>query len=854
MSTTLANRYGHFESSGRRFVVTDPSTPMPWVNVICNGRYGLVVSQNGGGFSWFDNSQLNVLTRWEMDLARDDHGRFLFLADRESGTVWSLTPQPCGTKFESYRCEHSPGITRFVTRVHGIEAEWSLSVPPNENGEVWLVKLTNRSGTPRKLRIASFFEWCCGVAPDTKREFHRLFFTTRYDAADRTISARKNMWDAPLRNDASLIERQRDHWNRPWPYAAAHAVHPGAGLTFTADLAIGDKSTFFGRYGQVARPAAMVSKTMPDHDAPNNFGRFGDASASLGGDFDLAPGASATLGFSIAIAEDEETAASLAQRLARPEQAAKAIDGASRMWDGPLAASTVQSSMPDFDLLNSHWLAYQAISGRLWGRTGYYQQSGAFGFRDQLQDSQVWLPREPNRTREQILLHAAHQFADGSVYHWWHPLAEFGLRTLCSDDYLWLPFLTAQYIKDTGDWTILSATAPFVDDAAGASLLDHCRRSIERGLSRLSPRGLPLIGSCDWNDGLSSMGVEGRGESVWLAQFMIAMLDDFAHVVANDGSIAPDAKLAEKYRTARRDLARSVNQHAWETHDRSGGWYRAATRDDGSWIGTRDNQEGKLFLNTQTWAVLSESAPADREQAAWEAVRRHLLAPMGPLLSWPAYTEPDPTIGYITRYAPGLRENGGVYMHAATWALAAAAKRRDIESVERIWRAVSPPARCAADADSYWAEPYVMPGNVDGPLSSTPGKAGWTWYTGSAAWLNRVSLEWVIGLRPTWEGLLIDPCPFPSLGRVEATRLWRGRSIRVRFDAAAAVPGGVPRLTINGIAHSGTLITTADVSKCGPGEVVIDVAWSLEVRTNGVAHMATAAAEPKTPTAAPTSR
>ncbi len=832
----LANRFGHFDPTGRRFIVTDPRTPMPWVNVICNGRYGLVISQNGGGFSWLDNSQLNVLTRWEMDLARDCHGKWLYLADVSAGEVWSLSPQPCmqasSEPPQGYRCEHAPGSTTFFSRHGEIATEWTLTVAPTDNVEVWRVRITNHGAASRRLRIASFFEWCCGVAPDTKREFHRLFFTTRHhgprsdDGAGlvAAITARKNMWDAPLRNDAGTVEREKGHWNRPWPYAAAHAV---GGIRFDRALAVGDKATFIGRYGSPVRPAALTEREPVGADALNNFGRFGDASAALGGDFVLAPGATATVVFTLTIGADEPEAIDLAGRYTNEAAADRAVAASAAMWDAILAGSTVRSAMPDFDLLNNCWLPYQAISGRLWARTGYYQQSGAFGFRDQLQDSQVWLPRDPGQTRRQILLHAAHQFADGSVYHWWHPLAEFGLRTLCSDDYLWLPFLACQYIKDTGDWSILDAPAPFVDNPSGAPLVEHCKLSIARGLARRSERGLPLIGSCDWNDGLSAMGVEGRGESVWLAQFMAALLDDFALVMDRRG----ETRLAAEYRAARVSLAAAVNQHAWEPGDGAAhGWYRAATRDDGRWIGTRQAAEGKCFLNTQTWAILSGTAPKDREDEAWAAVRQHLLAPMGPLLSWPAYTEPDPTIGYITRYAPGLRENGGVYMHAATWALAAAARRRDVASVEKIWRSISPPTRAAGDsAEGYWAEPYVTPGNVDGPLSSTPGKAGWTWYTGSAAWLNRVSLEWIVGIRPVWEGLLIDPCPFAALGTVDATRTWRGFRVRVRFHASEYVAGGRVRLRLNGREFAGSVLRPEDLA--GQPEALVDVSWEPAAAT-----------------------
>ena len=825
----FANRYGQFDPSGRSFTITDHRTPMPWVNVICNGRMGLVISQNGGGFTWCDNSQLNVLTRWEMDLVRDSYGKFLYIADLDSKEIWSGAPGPCQVPTEHSACTHAIGSTTFKTEHAGIRCEWTLGVAPKDTVEVWRVKLTNTGSAVRRLRVSSFFEWCCGVAPDVKREFHRLFFTTRHDPARHAIIVHKNMWDAPHRNDMPATEKEKKHWNHPWPYVAAHAVS-GA---ISSHLAIADKATFLGRYTPQQRPQAMTAPGIPANLAKNNFGRYGDASAALGGDVTLAGGQSIELAYTLAIAPDEAGVLALIDQYTNVKAVQNALDGASAMWDAITAPAQVRSEMPDFDVLNSYWLAYQAIGGRLWARTGYYQQSGAFGFRDQLQDSQVWLPRDPAQTRKQILLHAAHQFADGSVYHWWHPLAEMGLRTACSDDYLWLAYITANYIKDTGDWSILEEHAIFVDDPKGATLLEHCKRSIAKSLGRQSPRGLPLIGSCDWNDGLSSMGVDGKGESVWLAQWLCVVLEDFAHVLehaakGHNGSGAGELALAKQYLAARGKLIDAVNAHAWDGES-GGQWYRAATRDDGRWIGTKPNSEGKIFLNTQTWAVLSGTAPKDREDACWASVREHLLHPMGPVLSYPAYTEPDPTIGYITRYAPGLRENGGVYMHAATWALAAACKRRDVQAVEKIWRSISPPLR-GQDADAYVAEPFVTPGNVDGPISTTPGKAGWTWYTGSAAWLNRVSLEWVLGVRAVWDGLLIDPVPFAALGEVEATRLWRGKQVRVRFNAGQYVPGMPASVTVNGKAIAGQVIRVEEFA--GEKDLVVDVSWGVHVRAS----------------------
>jgi len=802
----LANRYGSFDATGRAFTITDAGTPMPWVNVICNGRYGLVISQNGGGFSWFDDAQHNVLTRWEMDLVRDCYGKFLYLADLDTDQVWSLAPAPCHPTYEKYSCTHTPGSTTFATAHNGVSARWTLAVAPRDAVEVWQVELTNTGRVPRRLRLSSYFEWTCGVAPDTKREFHRLFFNTLFDARRRAIVATKNMWDIPPKSEA-------EHWNKPWPYAAAHAV---CGRPFERDLAIADKSTFLGRYQSTANPAAMTAKGKPI-GTPVGFGRFGDAAAALGGDLTIEPGATVRLHYLLTIGADEKEALSLVDAYSGEGQAERVVRDAEEDWRRRTSPTTVLTQRTDFDLLNNHWLPYQAISGRMWGRTGYYQQSGAFGYRDQLQDSQVWLPLDPTRCLDQLMLHAGKQFKDGSVYHWWHALADFGNHTACSDDYLWLPFVTASYLRETGDFAALDKTAPFVDDPTPVSLMEHCRRAMQRSFLRFSERGLPHIGSCDWNDGLSAMGVEEKGESVWLGMFLCSILNDFASIYDH----LNDSDSAEDCRRRRAQLIKAINTHAWD-----GAWYRYGTKDNGEWVGASSSPEGKIHLNAQTWAILADVAPAQRVEAAWQSVKGSLLSPYGPLLLAPAYTQPDPTIGYVTRYSPGSRENGGVYMHAATWALAAAAKRRDSAAVQSIFDSISPPRRCV-QADAYRAEPYVTPGNVDGPLSDLPGRAGWTWYTGSAAWLNRVCLEWVLGIRPTWEGLLIDPCPVADLGMVRVERRWRGCSVRVSFDAGDFSPADQPVLTVNGEVIVGNVIPESLlVAAGGPsGRIEVEVTW-----------------------------
>ena len=448
----------------------------------------------------------------------------------------------------------------------------------------------------------------------------------------------------------------------------------------------------------------------------------------------------------------------------------RALKDVRAQWTARLANHRVETPESSVSYLTNDWLRYQTIAGRIWGRCGYYQQSGAYGYRDQLQDSQVWLTIDPARCRAQINTHAAHQFADGSVYHWWHPLSEQGLITRMTDDLLWLAFVTANYIRETGTLDILHDEAPFLDDRTPSSLLEHVRRAFARVFNRTSKRGLPFIGAGDWNDGLSAAGLQERGESIWLGHFLAGLLADWSEIYRRIGN-ERGAKDLEARRAA---LVIAINAHGWD-----GDWYVRATLDDGSLLGSSDSTAGRIFLNAQTWAILNDVAPPDRARACWNAVCRHLISEAGALLLAPAFEVPDQRVGYITRYAPGLRENGGVYTHAATWAIAAACKMRDADRVDELLTAINPAVK---DPEKYWAEPYVLPGNVDGPQSPHHGRGGWTWYTGSAAWLHRVINEWVLGVRPEWDGLRIAPCLPPTWTHATMQRPYRGATLDITID------------------------------------------------------------------------
>lgn len=825
----VRNPYGRFREDGREYIITNPRTPRPWVNIIANPRLGLAVSQTGSGFTWIDNSQLAVITRWQQDLNQDASGKFLYARDAETGVVWSLSPAPVWAADATYRCHHGIGYTTFVCERDGIRSAWTLFVDEARTVECWLVTLENVSGRARRIELTAYAEWNCGVAPSPRREFHKLFLETTYDPSRRSVIARNHMWE--------VSNARWGHWNTPFPYVSALAC------TEPVVRAEGDKAAFLGRYGELRAPAALAQT-----DWAGRFGRHQDPIAAITSEIELPPGTRHELGYALAVGMDEAGARVLLDEALHVSVLRASLERVQAAWARRLSAHRIETPVGTLNYVINDWVRYQAISGRLWGRAGYYQQSGAFGFRDQLQDSQVWLTIEPQRCREQIRLHAEHQFADGSVYHWWHPLTEQGHVTRMTDDLLWLAFVTANYIKETGDYTVLEERAAFLDEARPVAIIEHVERAFSRVFSRMSPRGLPYIGAGDWNDGLSACGLLEHGESIWLGHFLAGLLADWAEVYRRreqgtrkreqgagsreqgagkreDGAGSRDQGLrrregadshwagpapgraalawlerAAELEQSRAALVAAINEHGWD-----GGWYWRATLDDGSKIGSRENRVGRIFLNAQTWAILNDVAPAERRAAAWAAVVEHLVTEAGALLLAPAYDLPDERIGYITRYAPGLRENGGVYTHAATWAIAAACRMRDAETVGRLLTAINPALK---DAEQYWAEPYVLPGNVDGPVSPYFGRGGWTWYTGSAQWLHRVVTQWVLGVRPEWDGLVVDPCLPPSWSAARMTRPWRGCTYEVEMVRVAGRAG--VRVSLDGRRLTGNVLPPPD--------------------------------------------
>lgn len=757
-SGLMPGRYGRFDGTGDEYVIHDVRTPRPWINVLANERYGVVLSQAGGGFSWFENCQIYRLSRWEQDLVQDAQGRFLYVQD-EDGRIWSTTYQPTRVDAELEEVRHGLGATTFVREVDGIETRHTVFVPREEPCELWLVRLTNRSGRARRLRLASYLEWHLGGIGDWHREFHRLFVECQ--AEGDAMFAWKH---------AGLEEGRRD------PLEAPHAAFV-RWLGVNAVEWCASKVAWLGPCGDPASPDALGAPHMPRGEA-----RWDDPVAAGATWVQLAPGETRTVGLVIGAGTDRAEARALAQAWSI-ETAELELDATRRHWRALGRAAEVDTPDEALNVLTNAWLPYQAVAGRMMARCAYYQQGGAYGYRDQLQDSLLMLARDPARTERQIVIHAEAMYGDGGVRHWWHPGRPVFVESRHSDTCLWLAFALSETLRETGSHAILDRRCTFLDRStqlpgSEGTVLDHALRGIGRALERRSPRGVPLIGAGDWNDGLSHAGLDGRGESFWLAMFLYDVLRRWEPILAGRGMERERATFSAEAEA----LRQAVETHGWD-----GEWYLAGTRDDGRPFGSSENAEGQVFLNPQTWAVISGIASPDRAAKAMEIVRQRLVKDYGALLLDPAFSQVDPYIGYITRYAPGVRENGGVYSHASTWAVQAFAMLGDAATAHAIYCGMAPPLRSAANADAYAAEPYVMPGNVDGPDSPYEGRAGWTWYTGSATWMTRMALEWICGVRASDAGLIIAPCTPADWDRYRVRRQYRGDVFDIEIEGRGQV-------------------------------------------------------------------
>ena len=768
------NGIGGFARGGREYVITlddERCTPMPWINVIANPSFGFIVSAEGGGYTWSINSQQNPLTPWPNDPVSDSPHEVIYLRDEDSGTVWSATASPIRVHGANYAARHGKGYSCFAHAAHGIELELLQYVPVDDSVKLSRLHLRNRSGRARRLSITAYVEWALGPNGTVPAPF----VVTSIDAGTGALFAR-NAWRAESGERIAFIDLG------------------GAQTSCT-----GDRAEFLGRHGAVDRPAAVCG------NAPLS-GRVGagiDPCGALQTRVELAADAEIEIVFLLGDAESHAQAEALVEKY-RAADLDAVLRAATAQWEEVL--NTVQVRTPDraLDILLNDWLLYQTLACRVWARSAYYQSSGAYGFRDQLQDVMALCVSRPDVAREHLLRSASRQFIAGDVQHWWLPPAGQGIRTRMTDDRVWLPYVAAHYIEVTGDVALLDEMVSFIEGAPlkdgqheafslpavareQASFYEHCARAIDVSLA-LGTHGLPLIGTGDWNDGMNRVGENGRGESVWLAWFLLATIDAFApRAQARD-----DRERAARWLSFAATACTALEAAGWD-----GQWYRRGYYDDGTPLGSSESSECKIDVIAQSWSVIAgATAPAHGAQAM-AAVDEHLIRDDDKLalLFTPPFDQTPLDPGYIKGYPPGIRENGGQYTHGAIWSVFAFARLGQGDRAASLFAILNPISHSSApDAVArYQVEPYAACADV---YSVAPhvGRGGWTWYTGSASWLYRAGLEAIVGFRLQGDVLTIDPCVPRVWPGYEITFLYRGaRNAITRYEIAVENPRRVSR-------------------------------------------------------------
>jgi cyclic beta-1,2-glucan synthetase len=748
------NGLGGFANDGREYVTilgAGQSTPAPWINVISNDRFGFQVSESGSGYTWSRNSRENQLTPWSNDPVSDPSGEAILVRDEVTGEVWSPTALPVREDWP-YVARHGQGYSRFEHESHGIALDLLAYVAKKDPIKISRLRLENRSGAARRVSVTAYVEWVLG----SSRSRSAPFVVTKLDASTGAILARNS-------------------WNEEFADGVAFADLGGKQTAWTTD-----RTEFLGRNGTLDQPAALSRGATLQKRAGGQF----DPCAALQTIVDLAPGGRAEVVFFLGEGRGEDDARELVRKY-RGVDLDAVLREVHAQWRDIAGALQVKTPDRSMDILLNNWLLYQALSCRVRARSAFYQAGGAFGFRDQLQDVMALTVAAREVTREHLLVAAAHQFVEGDVQHWWHPPSGRGVRTRMSDDLLWLPYATLHYVEVTGDETVLDETVPFLEgpelepdqtehyfqpsvSRESATLFEHCARALDIRLAG-GRHGLPLMGSGDWNDGMNRVGVHGEGESVWLGWFLHSNLWEFAKIAEKRGETVRVARWRERVAT----LKAALEKDGWD-----GDWYRRAFFDDGTPLGSASNEECRIDSIAQSWGVISGAADPGRAARAMAAVEAYLVRRGDGLvlLFTPPFDKTALDPGYIKGYLPGVRENGGQYTHGALWSLIAFAGLRQGDKAGELFSILNPINHAATRAGvyRYKVEPYVAAADVYAEHPHV-GRGGWTWYTGSAGWMYRAGVEWILGFRIRGAALHLDPC---------IPRAWPGYRITFRYHSA----------------------------------------------------------------------
>jgi cyclic beta-1,2-glucan synthetase len=771
------NGLGGFAAEAREYVVVLPAgqwTPAPWVNVIANAQFGTLASADGFGTTWSQNAQQNQLTPWCNDPVSDSPAEAIYIRDDANGDLWSATPLPIREAAAPYVIRHGFGYSRFQYNTRGIALDLLQFVPLEDSLKISRLKITNTSAQSRQLSVTHYLDWVLG----NQRGKTLPFVVTEIEPSTAALLAR-NPWSGDFQSRIAFMDMA------------------GRQQTYT-----GDRSEFIGPHGSLAEPKALLG----GHGLSNRVGAGLDPCGALQTACSLLPGETIELTFMLGEEASPAAAVALIERY-RSLDLDAALKNVTDYWDRTLGAIQVKTPDRSMDILVNGWLLYQTLSSRVWARTAFYQSSGAYGFRDQLQDVMALMISRPQIAREHILRAAARQFEAGDVQHWWLPSSGQGVKTRVADDRIWLAYVLAEYLDVTEDFAVLDEQVPFLagdplpegspenfsapGSTSAGTLFDHCVRALDSSLA-VGAHGLPLFGTGDWNDGMNRVGAEGRGESVWLGWFLYSTLQRFAPIAERRGAAAA----AGVWRKHAASLQQALETEAWD-----GDWYRRGYFDDGTPLGSVTSDECRIDSIAQSWAVISGAAQPDRARRAMSAVDQQLVNRSEGLvqLFTPAFNHTPHDPGYIKAYPPGLRENGGQYTHAAMWTVLAFALQGDGDRALELFSIINPinHSSTRAGIHRYKVEPYVVCADV----YSSPqhvGRGGWTWYTGSAGWMYRTAVEGILGIKLRGQVLTVNPCIPCAWTGFEITYRYGSSRYRIAVENPQGVSRGVKRATLDG--------------------------------------------------------
>ncbi len=784
------NGFGGFILDGTEYeILLEGNTrpPAPWINVIANKNFGFHISETGAGFTWNVNSRENKLTPWSNDPVSDMATEAIYIFDEITGDI--ITPVSLGRIDRgTYRVRHGFGYSRFLHEEDQLEQELTVFTPLEEPLKLWELKLTNHSEKMKYLSLTYYTEWVLG----TQREQTNPYIMTSYHNEHEILSAR-NLYTFHFGNMKSFM--------------------------FSSEMIkgyTGDRQEFLGTRGSVRNPLGL------DHKFSNHTGVCYDPCGAIQVSIALPPGEDRTVVFGLGMSADDAQMNSLRYKYKDITKFQEELTKVRKYWDKMLHVIQVKSRDRAVDIMVNGWLLYQTISCRINARAAFYQCGGAYGYRDQLQDTLALIFSDPEALRKQIIIACSRQFEEGDVQHWWHPPMGVGVRTRISDDLLWLPYAVAAYIRSTGDYSILQEEVSYIKGPVlekgqhdimftpeisdrSDSVYEHCKKTIS--ITRLGAHGLPLMGGGDWNDGMNEVGKEGKGESVWLAWFFYAMLGDFIPLCYQQGEVQYAKELEEK----KLELIKKIEEHTWD-----GEWYLRAFYDDGSKLGSKECDECRIDSISQSWSVISRGAAKDRALQAMQSAWKYLVREEDfiSLLLTPAFDKTSKNPGYIKNYIPGIRENGGQYTHAAVWLAIATAMIGDYKMANTLFTMLNP-IRITLnkrDAIRYEKEPYVMIADISLSPPYT-GRGGWSWYTGSAGWTYQGLVNWFLGIRKEGNYLILDPATPESFGDYCISYRFGSAIYDIRVESRSKGVLRALELTLDGEIMKGNRIALADDGK-----------------------------------------